>query len=203
MPRGRRTVDGRCAAGDAQFAVDVLEVLGDGARDDVEGAGDGQVGAAARGELEDLYLAVGQAGETAGPRRRQGGTGAVPIARPPERIAQRLLDGAEHGAVLGEVASGPAHREGGHPAFGHGGHAEGNLVINGYVPEILRVNAQPVESLPADEVADLGWPRSRLWCGNEQAGDARAGGPRTPSARTGRGCQRENRCNNPDGLDRR
>lgn len=137
----------------------MLEVLGDGTWADVEGAGDGQVGAAARGELEDLDLAVGQVGETVGPRGRQGGPRAVPIVRPPERIAQRLLDRAEHRAVLlGEVASGPAHRERGHPACGHGGHAEGNLVINGYMSEILRVNAQPVEPLPADNVADLGWP---------------------------------------------
>src|SRR5215471_2616796 len=43
--RGRsRGADGGGATGDAQLAVDVLEVLGDGARADAHGAGYGDVG---------------------------------------------------------------------------------------------------------------------------------------------------------------
>jgi hypothetical protein len=55
---------GNCggAAGDTEFAVDVLEVLGDGAGADIEAAGDRGVGAAEGDELEDLDLTVGQVG---------------------------------------------------------------------------------------------------------------------------------------------
>jgi hypothetical protein len=55
---------GNCggAAGDTEFAVDVLEVLGDGAGTDVEAASDRGVGATEGDELENLDLTVGQVG---------------------------------------------------------------------------------------------------------------------------------------------
>jgi hypothetical protein len=90
----------------------VLEVLGDRARADVEGAGDRPVGPAARGELEDLYLAVGQGGQSVGPRPRQRGTRALPITRPPQRVAQRRAERCQHAAIiLGKVPACPVQRD--------------------------------------------------------------------------------------------
>jgi hypothetical protein len=87
-------------------------MLGDRARADVERAGDRLVGAAARGELEDLYLAVGQRGQGVGPRRRQHGARALPITCPPQRVAQRCAERCQHGAIiLGEVPACPVQRD--------------------------------------------------------------------------------------------
>jgi hypothetical protein len=109
----------------------VLEVLGDRARAHVEGAGDGNVGAAARREPQDLHLAVGQVGQAAGPRRRQRGTRAVPIARPPHRVGQRRADRRQHGAIiLGKVSACPVQRDRRDPAVLAVRQAERNLVLD-------------------------------------------------------------------------
>jgi hypothetical protein len=109
----------------------VLEVLGDGARADVEGAGDGEVGAAVGRELQDLYLAVGQIGQTVGPRRRQRGTRAVPITRPPQRVAQRRAERCQHGAIiLGKVSACPVQRDRRELTVLAAGQAERNLVLD-------------------------------------------------------------------------
>jgi hypothetical protein len=109
----------------------VLEVLGDRARTHVEGAGDGKVGAAARRELQDLYLAVGQVGQAVGPRRRQRGTRAVPIARPPHRVGQRRSDRRQHRAIiLGKVSACPVQRDGRELTVLSVRQAERNLVFD-------------------------------------------------------------------------
>jgi hypothetical protein len=136
----------------------VLEVLGDGARADVEGAGDGKVGAAARGELEHLHLAVGQVGQPFGLRPGQRGTRALPIVRPPQRVAQRRAERAQQGAiVLGEILARPVQRDRGDLAVRRGGQAERNLVLDRYMPEEFRIKTKPVESLLTEEIANLGW----------------------------------------------
>jgi hypothetical protein len=106
-------------------------MLGDRARADVERAGDRLVGAAARGELEDLYLAVGQGGQGAGPRRLQSGTRALPITRPPQRVAQRRAERCQHGAIiLGKVPACPVQRDRREPTVMVVGQAERNLVLD-------------------------------------------------------------------------
>jgi hypothetical protein len=87
-------------------------MLGDRARAHLERAGDRLVSAAARGELQDLYLAVGQGGQGVRPRRRQRGTRALPITRPPQRVAQRRAERCQHGAIiLGKVPACPVQRD--------------------------------------------------------------------------------------------
>ena len=55
---------------DPEFAVDVLEVLGNGPRADLQRTGDGGIGAAVSDESQDLDLALGEAGKPgAGPWR--------------------------------------------------------------------------------------------------------------------------------------
>src|SRR6202167_2622275 len=87
-------------------------MLGDRARAHVERAGDRLVSAAARGELQDLYLAVGQGGQTVSPRRRKRGTRALPIPRQPQRVAQRRAERFQHGAIiLGKISACPGQRD--------------------------------------------------------------------------------------------
>ena len=64
IPGRRRggAVPGRGAAGDAELAVDVLEVLGDRPGADLQRVRYGAVRAALDGEFEDLLFAAGQVG---------------------------------------------------------------------------------------------------------------------------------------------
>jgi hypothetical protein len=116
----------------------VLEVLGDGARADIKGAGDGLVGAAARGELEDLHLAVGQVGHACGLCGPQGSARAVPVTRPPQRVAERRGERVQQVAiVLGEVPARPVQRDRGEPAVRGVGQVERHLVLDRNMPEEL------------------------------------------------------------------
>jgi hypothetical protein len=106
-------------------------MLGDRARAHVERAGDRLVSAAAGGELQDLYLAVGQGGQTVSPRRRQRGTRALPITRPPQRVAQRRAERFQHGAIiLGKISTCPVQRDRREVAILVVRQAERNLVLD-------------------------------------------------------------------------
>jgi hypothetical protein len=135
----------------------VLEVLGDGARADADGAGDRLVGAALSRQPEDLELAVGEAGQAVRAGRRHGDMSAVPAARAPHRVAQRSRDGAQHVAIgVREVPLCPVERDGDDLAIPCGGQGEGDLVLDRNVAVELRVEAQVVEFPVAEEIADLG-----------------------------------------------
>jgi hypothetical protein len=111
-------------------------MLGDRARADVERAGDRLVGAASRGEPEDLYLAVGQRGHGVGLRRRQRGTRALPVARPPQRVAQRRAERGQHGAIIfGKVPACPVQRDRREPAVLVARQVERDLVLDRNVPK--------------------------------------------------------------------
>jgi hypothetical protein len=106
-------------------------MLGDRARAHVERAGDRLVSTAAGGELQDLYLAVGQGGQTVSPRRRQRGTRALPITRPPQRVAQRRAERFQHGAIiLGKISTCPVQRDRREMAILVVRQAECNLVLD-------------------------------------------------------------------------
>jgi hypothetical protein len=106
-------------------------MLGDRARAHIEGAGDRLVSAAARGELEDLHLAVGQGRQAVGPRRSQRGSRALTIARPPQRVAQRRAECCQHGAIiLGEISACPVQRDRREVAVLVVRQAERNLVLD-------------------------------------------------------------------------
>ena len=106
-------------------------MLGNRARADVERAGDRLVSAAARGEVQDLYLAIGQGGQTVSPRRRERGTRALPITRPPQRVAQRRAERFQHGAIiLGKISTCPVQRDRREMAILVVRQAERNLVLD-------------------------------------------------------------------------
>ena len=135
----------------------MLKVLRDGARADVEGAGDGKVGAAARGKLEHLHLAVGQGGQAFG-LRRQRGARALTIASPPQRVAQRRAERAQQGAiVLGKILARPVQRDRRELAVRRARQTECDLVLDRDMPEEFRIKTKPVESLLSEEIANLGW----------------------------------------------
>jgi hypothetical protein len=131
-------------------------VLGDRPRADVDRGGDGLVGAASGGELQDLHLPVGEVAAAVGVGPGQGGAGLAPVARPAQGVAQRRLQHAQQrGVGLGEVRPGPVERDRDQPVVGRAGHAERDLVLDRDVPEEFRVKAQPVEFLAAEEITDL------------------------------------------------
>jgi hypothetical protein len=67
-----RTLGGRGrAAGDTEFAVDVLKVLGDRPWADSQCVGDRGVGSAQRYQLENSLLAISQGGQAGWGRRAQ------------------------------------------------------------------------------------------------------------------------------------
>jgi hypothetical protein len=76
----------------------VLEVLGDRARADVDGPGDGQVGPALGGHPQDLQLTIGEAGQAIG-LGRHGGPGIAAPARPSQRVAHRRHDRAQQRGI--------------------------------------------------------------------------------------------------------
>jgi hypothetical protein len=136
----------------------VLEVLGHRARADVDRAGDGHVGPPGRGQIQHLHLAAGEIGQAVGlgGHRRPG---PVPRRRPPQRIAHRRHDRAQHPAVLvPELPARPAQRDADLFAIARAGHGERDLVVGRDMTEVLGVDPQPAKSLPADHVADLGRP---------------------------------------------
>jgi hypothetical protein len=148
-------VHGSRAAGDAQLAVDVLKVLGDGARADVDDAGDGDVGAALGGKPQDLKLAVGQARDMGGRRRLERGTGIAARLRAVHGAVQRPGEHAEDRAVLlGEIPAGPVERDRGEQAVA-GRQVKADLVLDPDGAEELGVDAQVVELLLAEHIADL------------------------------------------------
>jgi hypothetical protein len=135
--------------------VHVLEVLGDRARADVEGAGYRVVGAALGCQFQHLQLTVGEAVEVGGHCRLQCGTGRMPPAGAVHGVVQRPGEHAEHRPVsLGEIPPGPVQRNPGEHAVA-GWQREGNLVLDPDRPEKLGVDAEPAELLLADHIADL------------------------------------------------
>jgi hypothetical protein len=79
---------------DIELAVDVLEMLRDGARADVEGMRDGRVGAAERGEAQDMDLPVGQGVESARSGRAEALAGTVSLAGSLDGVDQRATQDA-------------------------------------------------------------------------------------------------------------
>jgi hypothetical protein len=113
----------------------VLEVLGYRARAHVKVAGDGQVGPAARCELQDLYLTVGQVGQTSGPSLERGPR-AVPITRPPQRVAQWHAErGQQVAVVLRKVLACPVQRDRRKPAVRRASQVDCNLVLDRNMPK--------------------------------------------------------------------
>jgi hypothetical protein len=148
-------VNGGGAAGDIEFAVDALEVLGDRPGADVESSGDATVGAALGDQVEDLQLAVGQAGQLAVTGRGQGVPGLVALGGARPRDHQRRAQDTEHVTLgLGEVAVGAVERDPDDLRIG-ARQADSELVLDGEVAEELGIEPQAVETPPADEVADL------------------------------------------------
>jgi hypothetical protein len=136
----------------------VLEVLGDGARADVGRPGDGQVGPAPGGHLQDLKLTIGELAQGIG-LGRDGGPGIAPSARPSQRVAHRRHDRAQQrGIGRAELPVRPAQRDADQLAVLRARHGERNLVVGRDVAEVLAVDAQLPESLTADHVADPGGP---------------------------------------------
>jgi hypothetical protein len=132
-------------------------VLGDRARADVDRGGDGLVGAARGGELQDLDLPVGEFAAAVGARPGQGGARPALGARPAQGVAQRRLQHAQQrGVGVGEVRPGPVERDRDQPVVGRAWHAERDLVLDRDVPEEFRINTEPVELLAAGEIADPG-----------------------------------------------
>jgi len=118
----------------------VLEVLGDGARADVDRPGDGQVGPALSGLLQHLQLTVGEVGQAIVVGRRDGGAGPLAAARPPQRVAQLPgHDPQQRPVGLGEVRTGPVERDALHPAVVLRWQHEGDLMFYRNMPEKLRV----------------------------------------------------------------
>jgi hypothetical protein len=116
----------------------VLEVLGDGAWAHAEGARDGLVGAPARGKLQDPCLTVGQVGHAVGLSGPQGEARALPIARPPLRVAERCADRVQQVAVvLGKVPARTVQRDSREPAVSGVGQIERNLVLHWNMPKEL------------------------------------------------------------------
>jgi hypothetical protein len=79
------TGDGCRTAADPEFAVDVLQVLGDGPRADLQPMGDGGVGTAVSDKSQDLDLALGQIGKPAASRRGQRLPGPAGVCEPGAR----------------------------------------------------------------------------------------------------------------------
>jgi hypothetical protein len=135
----------------------VLEVLGDRARADVEGAGYRVVGAALSRQFQHLELTIGEAAEVGGRRRLKRRAGSVPSAGAAHGAVQRPGEHAEDRAVfLAEIPPGPVQRNPGEHAVA-GWQREGDLVLDADRPEELGVDAEPVELLLADHIADPDW----------------------------------------------
>ena len=146
--------DGCRTIADSEFAVGVLEVLGHGPRADLQGMGDGGVGAAVSDEPQDLDLALGQSGKPAVGHRGERLPGLLTSAGPVQGGVQRGPEHAEQGAiVVGEVAAAPVHCDADDLLFG-AGQADGHLMFDGYAAEELGVEAEAVESLLGEKVAD-------------------------------------------------
>jgi hypothetical protein len=142
------------AAGDPEFAVDVLEVLGDRARADVDGPGYGQVGPPGRRQLQHVHLALGEVGQAVR-LGRNGGHGVASPAGSPQRVAHRQHDRAQQrGVGRAELPLRPAQRDADAPAVLRTRQGERDLVIGRDVTEVLAVDAQLPESLAADYIAD-------------------------------------------------
>jgi hypothetical protein len=136
----------------------VLEVLGDRARADVDGPGDGQVGPALGRHPQDVQLTIGEVGQAVG-LGRHGGPGTASPGRPPQRVAHRRYDRAQQrGISRAELPVRPAQRDADQLAVLRARQGERDLVIGRDVAEVLAVDAQPPESLTADHVADPGGP---------------------------------------------
>ena len=132
----------------------MLEVLGDGPGAHLELVGDGDVGAAHGDEPHDLDLAVGETGKPAASQGAEDLAGLLAPASALQRGDQRGPERAEQGAIgVAEVAAGTAQCDADHLLIG-ARQADGHLVLDWYAAEELGVQAQPVESLPAEKVAD-------------------------------------------------
>ena len=139
---------------DSEFAVGVLEVLGNGPRADLQGMGNGGVGAAVSDESQDLDLALGQSGKPVGGHRGKRLPGLLTSAGLVQGGVQRGLQHAKQGAILiGEVVAAPVHCDADDLVFG-AGQADGHLIFDGYAAEELGVEAEAVESLLGEKVAD-------------------------------------------------
>lgn len=133
----------------------MLEVLGDSARADAQGTGDAAVGPAPGCEFQDGELPVGKNGVVRRRCRFQGGACLVPAPGPVHGPADRLAhDGQQRAVVLGEIALSPVDRVGDELA-GWRRQAKADLMLDPDRAEELRVQAQPVESFAADEIAHL------------------------------------------------
>jgi hypothetical protein len=148
------TGDGCRTAADPEFAVDVLQVLGDGPRADLQPMGDGGVGTAVSDKSQDLDLALGQIGKPAASRRGQRLPGLLASASPEQGSAQREPEHAVQGAiVVGEVVTPPVHGHADNLLLG-AEQADGYLVFDRCGAKELCIQAEAVESLPGEEVAD-------------------------------------------------
>jgi hypothetical protein len=158
MPRAWRPsqVGDSCrAAADAEFAVGVLKVLRNSPRADLQRTGDGGVGTAVSDQSEDLHLALGEIGMPAAVHDGERLPAVLASASSDQGCAQRGLEHAEQGAVLvGEVAASPVQRDADDPLAG-AGHADRNLMFDGYAAEELGVKAEAVEPRLGEKVADL------------------------------------------------
>jgi hypothetical protein len=120
--------DGCRAAADAEFAVDVLEVLGDGPRADLQPMGDGGVGTVGSDKSQDLDLALGQIGKPAASRRGQRLPGLLacePGARQRSTVAGARCAGRDRGRRSRDA---PVHGHAGNLLLG-AGQADGYLVF--------------------------------------------------------------------------
>jgi hypothetical protein len=134
----------------------VLEVLGDGARADVHRPGDGQVGPAQRGHLQDLQFTVGEVGQAVAGIGCQGGAGPLAAAGPPQGVAHRFGQDAQQRPVgLAEVRLSPVKGDRRQSAVVRRGQREDDLVLNRDVPEKFRVKTQPMKLVAIEKVAYL------------------------------------------------
>ena len=116
--------------------------------------GDGGVGTAVSDKSQDLDLALGQIGKPAASRRGQRLPGLLASARPEQGSAQREPEHAVQGAiVVGEVVTPPVHGHAGNLLLG-AGQADGYLMFDRCGAKELCIQAEAVESLPGEEVAD-------------------------------------------------
>ena len=116
--------------------------------------GDGGVGTAVSDKSQDLDLALGQIGKLAASRRGQRLPGLLASASPEQGSAQREPEHAVQGAiVVGEVVTPPVHGHADNLLLG-AGQADGYLMFDRCGAKELCIQAEAVESLPGEEVAD-------------------------------------------------